>query len=326
MKGNQSPLSDHYDGKRFHNRQSPPHNLWKVLKWMAKRRSKPVHTKRTVSPLVEIDARPPPHEMWVTFINHSTFLIQWAGLNILTDPLFSKRASPFRWIGPKRSHPPGIAFHNLPPIDLVLISHNHYDHMDLPTLVRLHRRDRPRFIVPLGNARTLEGAGIDGVVELDWWNETVIGDDASVVLVPVQHWSGRSLLDRRRALWGGFFIRRGPAAAFFAGDTGYGAHFAMIRERLGSPDLSLLPIGAYEPRWFMKDQHINPDEAVRAHLDLGSRLSVGMHFGTFRLTDEGIGDPVAALASSRLARGVPDEAFRALHNGLTVRLRSSAGR
>ncbi len=192
--------------------------------------------------------------------------------------------------------------------------------MDRPTLARLHRRDRPRFIVPLGNARTLERAGIDGVVELDWWGEAALGDNASVVLVPVQHWSGRGLFDRRRALWGGFFIKRGAASAFFAGDTGYGEHFKLIRERLGAPDLSVLPIGAYEPRWFMKDQHVNPDEAVRAHLDLGSRVSVGMHFGTFRLTDEGIDDPVAALSAARLARGVPDEAFRALHNGLTVRI------
>ncbi|HEX4048878.1 MAG TPA: MBL fold metallo-hydrolase, partial [Elusimicrobiota bacterium] len=259
-------------------------------------------------------------ELAVTGINHATELVQFQGLNVLTDPVFSDRVGPGGLIGPRRVRPPGLSFDALPPIGVVLVSHNHYDHMDLRTLVRLYRRDRPRFVVPLGNADALEAAGIEGTVELDWWGEAPLGDEASAVLVPVQHWSGRGLFDRRRALWGGFYFRRGGASVLFAGDTGYGAHFSMIRERLGSPDLSILPIGAYEPRWFMKDQHVNPDEAVRAHLDLGSRLSVGMHFGTFHLTDEGIDDPVKALAESRLARGVPDSAFRPLHNGLTVRL------
>jgi L-ascorbate metabolism protein UlaG (beta-lactamase superfamily) len=318
------PASDHFDGERFTNldrSKTVKKTFRDFLKWRFTPRPRgywPARADNEFAP--ELPRSLSAAELAVTGINHATDLIQFSGLNLLTDPVFSERASPLTWIGPRRVRPPGLAFEALPRIDAVLVSHNHYDHMDLPTLVRLHRRDRPRFVVPLGNARTLASAGIDGVVELDWWREAKIGDDASVTLVPVQHWSGRSLFDRRRALWGGFYIRRGPATAFFAGDTGYGEHFAMIRERLGSPDLSLLPIGAYEPRWFMKDQHINPEEAVRAHLDLRSRVSVGMHFGTFRLTDEGIDDPVKALAESRLARGVPDAAFRALHNGLTVRL------
>ena len=273
MKGNQSPLSDHYDGKRFHNRQSPPHNLWKVLKWMAKRRSKPVHTKRTVSPLVEIDARPPPHEMWVTFINHSTFLIQWAGLNILTDPLFSKRASPFRWIGPKRSHPPGIAFHNLPPIDLVLISHNHYDHMDLPTLKALAKSCHPLMVTGLGNAHPLQAQGIKKPIELDWWDETTVSADFSVTYVPAEHFSARWLHDRNRALWGGFVLKslKENKTLYFAGDSGYGPHFSQIKAKLGAPALSLLPIGAYEPRWIMSPVHMSPEDAVLAHEDLDHR-------------------------------------------------------
>ena len=321
---NSYPPSDHFDGERFYNldrSKTIKKGIMDLLKWRLsarQRRAWPARAENADTP--DLPGSLGAGQIAVTGINHATDLIQFSGLNLLTDPVFSERASPVTWIGPRRVRPPGLAFDALPRIDAVLVSHNHYDHMDLPTLVRLHRRDRPRFLVPLGNARTLEAAGIDGVVELDWWREAPLGDDAKVFLVPVQHWSGRGLFDRRRALWGGFFIRRGPASVFFAGDTGYGAHFAMIRERLGVPDLSLLPIGAYEPRWFMQDQHVNPDEAVRAHLDLGSRVSLGMHFGTFRLTDEGIDDPVAALAASRRARGVPDDDFRALHNGLTVRL------
>ncbi|MFI5347902.1 MAG: MBL fold metallo-hydrolase [Elusimicrobiota bacterium] len=316
------PVSDHFDGETFYNldrSKTVKKTFRDFLKWRFTPRPRGYWPARADNPFSpELPRSLGAAALAVTGINHATDLIQFQGLNILTDPVFSERVSPVSWIGPRRVRPPGLAFDALPRIDVVLVSHNHYDHMDLPTLVRLHRRDRPRFIVPLGNARIL--SGIEGVVELDWWQVAVVGDDSSVTLVPVQHWSGRSLFDRRRALWGGFFIRRGSASVFFAGDTGYGEHFAMIRDRLGPPDLSLLPIGAYEPRWFMKDQHINPDEAVRAHLDLGSRRSVGMHFGTFRLTDEGIDDPVTALAESRRVRSVPEEDFLALHNGLTVRL------
>jgi L-ascorbate metabolism protein UlaG (beta-lactamase superfamily) len=321
---NPAPPSDHFDGGRFRNLDRSKtfrKGLRDVLKWRLSARPRapwPARAENDHAP--ELPRSLAAGELAVTGVNHATDLIQFQGLNLLTDPVFSERASPVSWAGPRRVRPPGVAFDALPRIDAVLVSHNHYDHMDLRTLLRLHRRDRPRFLVPLGNGRALEAAGIAGVAELDWWQEASLGDGASVVLVPVQHWSGRGLFDRCRALWGGFFIRRGPVSAFFAGDTGYGAHFKMIRERLGAPDLSLLPIGAYEPRWFMKDQHVDPDEAVRAHLDLGSRLSLGMHFGTFRLSDEGIDDPVSALAASRLARGVPDAAFRPLHNGLTVRL------
>lgn len=326
--GGSHPVDDHFDGERFHNldrSKTINKSLLEVLRWRFSARPLgrwPGRARNEHQPRLPgaLDAG----EIAVTGVNHATDLIQFSGLNVLTDPVFSERVSPVSWAGPRRVRPPGIGFDALPRIDVVLVSHNHYDHMDLPSLVRLHRRDRPRFVVPLGNARTLAGAGVDGAVELDWWDEAALGDGASAVLVPVQHWSGRGLFDRRRALWGGFYLRRGPATAFFAGDTGYGAHFRMIRERLGAPDLSLLPIGAYEPRWFMKDQHVDPDEAVRAHLDLGSRLSVGMHFGTFPLTDEGMDDPVRALAASRRARGVPDDSFPALHNGLTVRLPPAA--
>jgi L-ascorbate metabolism protein UlaG (beta-lactamase superfamily) len=318
------PASDHFDGELFSNldrAKTVKKGLLEVLKWRFSKRPLGHWPKRAGNehaPALprSLGAR----ELAVTGVNHATDLLQFSGFNVLTDPVFSERASPFEWIGPRRVRPPGIGFDALPRVDAVLVSHNHYDHMDLRTLARLNRRDRPRFVVPLGNARTLASAGIEDAVELDWWQEAELGDETTVALVPVQHWSGRSLWDRRRALWGGFFLKRGPVSAFFAGDTGYGAHFKLIRERLGAPDLSLLPIGAYEPRWFMKDQHINPEEAVLAHLDLGSRLSAGMHFGTFRLTDEGIDDPVTALAAARREHGLPEAAFPALYNGLTLRL------
>ncbi|MDE2143749.1 MAG: MBL fold metallo-hydrolase [Elusimicrobia bacterium] len=317
------PEGSHFDGERFHNldrSKTVRKGFRDVLKWRFSKRPMGLWPERAENEFLpdlprSLDVR----EIAVTGINHATDLIQFQGLNVITDPVFSDRVSPVSWAGPRRVRPPGLAYDALPKIDVVLVSHNHYDHMDLPSLSRLHRRDKSRFVVPLGNARTLQGAGIEGAVELDWWQETPLADGATATLVPVQHWSGRGLFDRRRALWGGFYLRRGPASVFFAGDTGYGDHFKLIRERLGSPDLSLLPIGAYEPRWFMKDQHVNPDEAVLAHLDLGSRVSVGMHFGTFRLTDEGMDDPVRALEASRRERGVADDAFRALHNGLTVR-------
>ncbi len=192
--------------------------------------------------------------------------------------------------------------------------------MDLPTLSRLWRRDKPRFIVPLGNARHLSSVGIDDVVELDWWGSCQLADETLVTMVPAQHWSGRGLFDRRRALWGGFFLRRGGATAYFAGDTGFGGHFSQIRQRLGSPQVALLPIGAYEPRSFMRDQHIDPDEAVRAHLELGASISLGMHFGTFSLADDGIDDAPVALAPARYVRQISEAAFPALHNGMTVRV------
>jgi L-ascorbate metabolism protein UlaG (beta-lactamase superfamily) len=318
------PPSDHFDGELFSN-LDPSKTVKKTfrdfLRWRFTPRPRGFWPSRAANEFApELPRSLGAAELAVTGVNHATDLLQFHGLNLLTDPVFSERVSPVSWLGPRRVRPPGIEFDGLPRIDVVVVSHNHYDHMDLRSLAQLHRRDRPRFVVPLGNARFLASAGIEDAVELDWWRETKVGDETSVTLVPVQHWSGRTLFDRRRALWGGYFVRRGPVSAFFAGDTGYGAHFKLIRERLGSPDLSLLPIGAYEPRWFMKDQHMNPEEAVLAHLDLGSRASAGMHFGTFRLTDEGIDDPVAALAAARRDAGLSDAAFPALHNGLTLRL------
>ncbi len=258
-----------------------------------------------------------PEPVVVTFVGHATFLIQVAAASILIDPMYSKRASPVTFAGPRRVRAQGVRFDDLPTISLVLLSHNHYDHCDLRTLRLLERRFQPPIVTPLGNGRLLRSAGIRQVEEIDWW-ETASAAPLPITLTPAQHFSARSMFDRNRALWGGFLIEAGGHRIFFAGDTGYGQHFREIAARMGPVDLALLPIGAYEPRWFMKDIHMNPAEAVQAHLDLAARQSIGMHFGTFQLTPEGIEEPVRELAKSLRDRGVPAERFRTVEVGESV--------
>ena len=261
-----------------------------------------------------------PDDVVVTFVGHATFLIQAAATNLLIDPVYSERASPVSFAGPRRVRAPGVRFDDLPDISLVLLSHNHYDHCDLGTLRALDRRFQPRLVAPIGNGRLLRSAGIRQVEEIDWW-QRASGVSLPVTLTPAQHFSARSMLDRNRALWGGFLIEAGGRRILFAGDSGYGPHFREIAARLGRIDLALLPIGAYEPRWFMKDIHMNPAEAVQAHLDLGARRSIAMHFGTFQLTPEGIDEPVRELAKAVRERGVPVEQFRTVDVGESVAVR-----
>jgi L-ascorbate metabolism protein UlaG (beta-lactamase superfamily) len=314
------PASDHFDGRRFFNpgvsTDKGFRDLWRW--WRA--------GGRTLWPRRVEDGRqsPPPHaidegRVAATFVGQATFLLQLPGLNLLTDPVFSERVSPVGWAGPRRARDPGIAWSDLPPVGAVLLSHNHYDHMDLPTLRRLKDLCDPVVVTGLGNARTLRRTGLRAV-ELDWWQDFELPGGARATYVPAQHWSGRRLVDRRRALWGGFVIEAPDApSVYFAGDTGYAQHsFRAVRERLGAPDLALLPIGAYEPRWFMAAQHMDPDDAVRAHLDLGAGLSLAMHFGTFQLTDEGIDVPLQALAAALERHGVPQDAFRVPEFGATI--------
>ena len=246
---------------------------------------------------------------------------QFDGLNVLTDPVWSERASPLQWLGPRRVRAPGLAFEALPRIDLVLVSHDHYDHLDLHTLQRLQAVHSPCFVTTLGNRAFLEDHGLAEVHELDWWQQVDVAG-ALVTLTPAQHWSGRGFRGRNRTLWGGFVIERRGLRVFFAGDTGYAAHFRDIRARFGPVDLALLPIGAYEPRWFMRDQHMDPVEAVQAHFDLQARRSIGTHFGCFQLTDEGIDEPVRELAVARRRHGIRDDAFIALETGETHRFPS----
>lgn len=270
-------------------------SLWSVLKWKMTSKSESWPAQVGFAPRVLPAA--PTQGAVVTWINHASFLVQLPGLNILLDPVFSERASPFSWAGPKRVHAPGVSWETLPKIDLVLVSHNHYDHLDIKTLVKLAERDAPQFFVPTGDADLLKDKGIKSVSEFSWFQEQTV-KDARIVFTPAQHWSARWTWDKNKSLWGGWWIQQGETKLFHAGDTGHGPHFKVIRERLGTPGLAMIPIGAYEPRWFMKDMHMNPSDAVLAFEDLGRPESVAMHFGTFQLTDEGILQPAQELKAA----------------------------
>jgi L-ascorbate metabolism protein UlaG (beta-lactamase superfamily) len=300
------PPSDHFDGETFHNVEIAGRSEGSFLKWMMTR--EPGFWREWV------DAPPGPKPpdrvdrggLRATFVNHATLLIQMDGVNFLTDPMWSERCSPVSFAGPKRHRPPGIRFGDLPPIDAVLVSHNHYDHLDIPTLWELRVRSNPRVITPLGNSLLMSRYGIGGATELDWWQHTPITDGVKVTLVPAQHFCARALSDRNRTLWGGFVISGPSGNVYFAGDSGFGGHFQRIADRFPSVRLALLPIGAYLPRWFMKPVHIDPTHAVRAHRVLGARTSIAMHFGTFALGDDGMDDPVRELESAMAANGDPN--------------------
>jgi len=259
----------------------------------------------------------------VTFIGHSTFLIQTPAGNILTDPMYSQHAGPFSLMGPRRVRQPAVRLEDLPPIAIVLLSHNHYDHCDLPTLRVLATRFDPIVVTPVGNGRLTRRAGLHRVEELDWWQEAKTSK-VPITLTPAHHFSARTPFDKNRALWGGFRIAAGSMSIYFAGDTAYAPFFQDVRRRLGPIDLALLPIGAYEPRWFMRVVHMNPAEAVQAHLDLEASQSVAMHFGTFQLTAEGIDEPARDLTDALLARGLALSCFRTLAFGDSFRLEPRA--
>jgi L-ascorbate metabolism protein UlaG (beta-lactamase superfamily) len=311
------PASDHFDGTRFFNPRQPTtdRSIGELIRWQlgggkAKwPRTVPVNTA-TVAPRVSA--------LVVTMVGHASVLIQLHGRNILVDPVWSERASPVTWAGPKRVTRPGIAFDELPPIDAVLVTHNHYDHMDVETLRRLHAAHRPLIVTPLGNdvivRRAVPGVG---VVALDWHHSCALASGIHVTAVPAHHWSARGRGDRRMALWSGFVIQSPNHLIYNVGDTAYGDGdiFRDVRARFGGPDLAIIPIGAYEPRWFMSDGHVNPEEAVRMMLDCGAAQALGVHWGTFQLTDESRDDPKGALAVALQARGLPPERFLAVEPG-----------
>jgi L-ascorbate metabolism protein UlaG (beta-lactamase superfamily) len=310
--------SDHFDGERFFNPAgSNGRPFSAVPKMIAEKRAPwPESVSVTLRLPEPLAAR-----AWaaITFVGHSTFLIQTRSGHLLTDPMFSERASPLRFVGPRRVRRAAIAIADLPPIAVVLLSHNHYDHCDLASLRTLRRRFDPLLVTPLNNARLARRAGFRRIVELDWWQRAGSAP-LGVTAAPAQHFSARTPFDRNRALWSGFVIDVEGRRIFFAGDTGYGGHFREIRERLGPIDVALLPIGAYEPRWFMKDIHMDPWEAVQAHRDLEARLSVGMHFGTFQLTTEGIDEPVAALELARREQQLDEGQFTVVGFGDSLQL------
>ncbi len=315
------PVTDHFDGAHFYNVNTDfkgRNKLLDVLQWKLKGGATKWPCKTKNSTIPELPNSVGEHEAFITFINHATHLVQLEGLNIITDPIFSKRVSPVSWLGPKRVRPPGIVFESLPKIDIVVISHNHYDHMDLPSIRMLWKRDAPLFIVPLGNGKQLEAEGVSRIIELDWWQTHSLNTFQSITLTPAQHWSGRTPFDHCKTLWGGYLITSKHLKIFFAGDTGYNNHFQEIRRRYGKMDISILPIGAYEPRWFMQKQHMNPSEAIQTHIDLGSKLSIGTHFGTFQLANEGFNDPVQHLREHLTLLNIEYTQFIAPEHGQTI--------
>lgn len=293
------PVSDHFDGDRFFNaaRIEPVGPLALARHVLFGRDGAWPDDPLPTETATELPA-PGPGKVAVTFVNHATVLLQFDGLTVLTDPVWSARVGPMSWAGPLRARAPGIRFEDLPRVDVVLISHNHYDHLDLPTLRRLQARDDPAVVVPLGDRGWLEAEGFGRVFELDWWQSLVVDARTAITFTPAQHNSGRSPFSSNRSLWGSFWLQRDGLGVYFAGDTAYAGHFRAVRDRLGAPDVALLPIGAYAPRETMRAFHMDPADAVRAQRDLGARVSVGVHYGTFQLTAEDFDQPPRDLAAA----------------------------
>ena len=311
------PVSDHCDGWRFFN-PGPDHNRhWgHVLKWRLTSRAQPWPAEPLALNPPPLPPPPTGDRLIVTWINHSSFLLQTRVGAILCDPVYSERASPVNWAGPKRIHAPGVPLAALPPIRVVLLSHDHYDHCDLPTLRQLAATHQPLGITPLGNGDLLREAGFTHIVELDWWQQHPLAPDCILTATPAFHWSNRVLGLRNRRLWSGFHLRVGPRTLYFAGDTGYDdSLFRTLRTRLGPPEVALLPIGAYEPRWFMAPMHCNPLEAVKIHQELGAATSIAMHWGLWQLADDGRDDPPRDLRAALQQAGVEASRFKLLQPG-----------
>ncbi len=341
-----APTPSHHRPNGYQNNhiEFQPRSLLDLLKWkrdasrdgLPKPPRNPIPIVAPDTPFIQTNARADARAMHpaITWIGHATALAQFGGLNVLTDPVFSERVSPLGFVGPKRAVAPGLTLAQLPHIDVVLISHNHYDHLDDASVRALAGQPGgpPLFIVPLGIKAWLAERDIINVVELDWWQSHTVAASAGpveVVLTPVQHWSGRGLNDRLKTLWGGYAVFAPDLHLFFTGDTGYSKDFKDIRERFASRqtpekgggfDIALIALGAYEPRWFMSSQHVNPAEAVQIHLDIHAKRSVGIHWGTFELTDESLDQPPIDLAEARRASGVAAADFFVLAIGETRKL------
>ena len=316
------PISDHCDGRRFYNPRFHINRTWlDVLQWRRQSTPTPWPTQVEIPPQTP---QPTPQDgtIRVTWINHSSILIQTRHGNLLIDPVFSDRVSPFSWVGPKRVHPPGLRLQDLPTIDAILLSHDHYDHCDKTTLRHLAETfPQAQLICPLGNGTIGHRCGFDPsrITELDWWDAHEVTVGFHIRATPSRHWSNRIRGPRNGRLWSGFFIHAGGRTAYYTGDTAWDDEmFSDVRRRCGSPDLAIIPMGAYEPRWFMESQHCNPAEAVRIHCTVEASRSIGVHWGTFQLTDEGREDPLHALRVAREAAGLASQAFTTLAPGESI--------
>jgi L-ascorbate metabolism protein UlaG (beta-lactamase superfamily) len=318
----QMPVSDHFDGSRFHNRViGSDYSLWQeiTIGWELRTKKKN-WPARFETPPYRAPAEPLLHGIRVLWIGHSTTLIQTAHLNIITDPILFDSIGPGVF-GISTVTNPGVLIESLPTIDLILISHNHYDHLDLRSLHALVARQRtapPTILVGRGVGPLLRNAGLSSYAELDW-DESVTIKDARVYFLEAIHTSRRGIWDTNQTLWGSFLIDSPAGRIYVAGDSAYGTHFRTLYEKHGAPRVSLLPIGAYQPRWFMYRMHMNPDEAVRAHLDLHSQSSVGIHFGLIDNAGDSYDAPVHDLIAARRAHGVPETDFVAPRYGQAFR-------
>lgn len=314
------PVTDHFNGKKFfypgeeHKKVYPNYTLFTLMIAILN------HPWPKKIPEIRYSTAPNyPKDLKITYINHSTVLIQSNSVNFLIDPIYSYRASPFQWIGPYRVREPGVKFIDLPKIDVVLITHNHYDHMDLPTIKHLNEVFHPLFIVSLGNKKYLQYYGIENVIELDWWQD-ISHKQAKITFLPAKHDTQRWLHDYNKTLWGSFGIEVENKKIYFAGDSAYANHFKDIRKRWGRPDFSFIPIGAFMPRKLLKDFHVDPTEAIQAHLDLESKASMGIHCGTFQLASEGVDTPVIDLYNARKKYKIPESDFFVIQEGVPLYL------
>ncbi len=290
---------------------SPP--AWRSYWWYLTR--KKTWPRGIVSPINIPSQASLANETIVTFIGHASLLIQMENLNIITDPVFSESIGPLSWLGVKRSRANGLLINDLPPIHVVLISHNHYDHLDWPSLFALKEKHTFHIFCPIGLEKSFLKRGFKCVTALKWWEHAQLNTHVSVHATPAQHWSQRGLFDKNKSLWLGFYLKssKNENGVFFPGDTGYGPHFSEINRVLGAPSLSFLPIGAYQPSWLMEFSHMTPEEAVKAHIDLKSEWSLPIHFDTFPLGDELMGQALADLNSACNLRKV--EGFKTWANG-----------
>lgn len=309
--------SDHFQGGRFFNPGVSLPGFFDFVKWVTHRSSGPWTNSYNLVALPPPPAQVNSAEVHATFINHSTVLLQVQGCNILTDPIWSDRASPVSFAGPKRHRQPGVAFEELPPIHILLISHNHYDHFDTATLRKLCTVHKPVVFCPLGLAVLLRKIGFADIHELDWW-QNAGHSEMRMHCMPAQHFSSRTPFDRNRTLWCGWMLETGAGNIYFAGDTGFGSHFEAIRGRFKQIRLALLPIGAYRPEWFMGPIHMTPEQAVQAQRILRAETAIAIHFGTFPLADDGQLEPVERLRSA-LTANRPD-IIRVLREGEALQI------